>query len=127
MLYQEKSYKTFPYYRNVHGGYSQDFTKEYIQIRILPIILYSDGTAEKQSSISGMQDNLAFDYKTKCSLEDNNTLKSAFKHFKCLLNNRTEDNYNFINKKAEIWSQGVYKTNESEIIFQIFMEQGMIG
>jgi len=118
--YQDKSYKTYPYYKNQYGGYSQDSTKEYNQIRILPIFLDSNGSAEKQGSISGMQDNLGFNYIAKCSLEDNNTIESAFEHFECILNNRPESKLNFINKKAEIWSQGVYKVNGSEIAIQIF-------
>jgi hypothetical protein len=118
--YQEQSYKTYPYYKNEYGGYSQDSTKEYNQIRILPIVLSSNGSAEKQGSISGMQENLVFNYKTKCSLESDNTLESAIKHFECLLNNRPENKLNFINNKAEIWSQGVYKVNGNEIAIQIF-------
>lgn len=118
--YQEKSYETYPYYRNEYGGYSQDKNKKYNQIRILPIVLYPDGSANKLSSFSGMQDNSAFNYGIKCSLEDNNTIESAYEHFECYLKNRPEDNYIFINKKAEIWSQGVFKTDENKIVLQIF-------
>ena len=118
--YLENNHKTFPYYKNEYGGYSQDTTKGYTQIRVSSLLLYADGSAHKLGSFSGMQDNAAFEYGDICALVDSNTIESAFEHFECYLKNMPEDNYFFLNKKAEIWNQGVYKTNGDEIVLQIF-------
>ena len=118
--YLIKSYKTYPYYRNEYGGYSKDTTNEINQIRISPIIFDVNGSTEKQSSISGMQDNLGFNYLANCSLIDSNTVESAFTHFECLLKNHPKSKYNLINRKAKIWSQGVYKVNGNKITIHTF-------
>ena len=119
-FYQLKKYETYPYYRNEYGGYQQDTTKKYSQIRILPLTLYSDGSVNSLYSFSGFQDNHAFNYRIKCSLEDNNTIENAFEHFECYLRNRPENKLFFINKKAEIWNQGIYKIEDNKITIQIF-------
>ena len=66
-----------PYYRNGYGGYSEDTTKKQEQIRVIPIVLYADGSAHIYSSFSGLQENSSFNYRVKCNLEELNTLQNA--------------------------------------------------
>lgn len=115
--YQKGTAKTHPYVRDGHGGYYLDTSISYQQIRIVPCVLYSDGSVSKLGFYSGMKDNDAFNYNMKCSLLDNNTLESAFDHFECYLKNMKDKNYN---KKYSIWNQGVYKIEDGKIVLQIF-------
>ena len=118
--YLENYVKTNPYYRNEYGGYSRDSTIIFDQIRISTLSLKENGSAMKLGSFSGMQENLAYNFGVKCSLQDNNTLESAFEHFECYINKLEENNLNFINSKAEIWDQGIYKITNDTIKIQIF-------
>jgi len=118
--YTENYIKTNPYYRNEYGGYSRDSTISFNQVRISTLVLKSDGSAMKLGSYSGMQDNLAYNFGIKCNLQDNNTLESAFEHFECYVSELKNKNLIFLNSKAEIWDQGIYKTENNTITIQIF-------
>lgn len=118
--YQELEVETYPYYRNQYNGYSQDSTKEFTQVRIVPRVLFPDGNAHSFGAFSGFQENSGFNFEYKCALFDNNTLESALDHFECYLNNLPEKYYNFMTKKSKIWGQGVFKTTGNEIVIQIF-------
>lgn len=121
--YLENYVKTNPYYRNEYGGYSRDSTITYSQIRISTLALNSNGSAMKLGSYPGIKDNSSFNYGIKCNLEDNNTLESAFEHFECYIKKIDNKGLNFINAKAEIWNQGVYKISKNKISIQIFYNQ----
>jgi hypothetical protein len=118
--YRTSEIETFPYYKNTYGGFSQDTTKPYRQIRILPVSLYANGSTIKHGSYSGLTENAAFDFGIKCKLQDNNSLESAFAHFECYAQNLPPKKLNFINKKAEIWDQGIFQVSNDEIKIQIF-------
>ena len=118
--YMIKEYDTNPYFINEYGGYSKDTANKFKQINISTLALYKDGSAMKLGTFSGMQDNLAFNFNIKCNLDDHNTLESAFEHFECFIKNNQDKGLNFLNAKAEIWNQGVYKIIDNEITLQIF-------
>ncbi|MFH6966597.1 hypothetical protein [Flavobacterium oncorhynchi] len=118
--YTESYVKTNPYYRNEYGGYVRDSTKTFYQVRISTLALKENGSAMKLGSYSGMQDNLAYNFGIKCDLPDNNTLESAFEHFQCYLTELKNKNLFFLNSKAEIWDQGIYKIENNAITIQIF-------
>lgn len=119
--YQEKEVKSHPYYRNKYGGYSQDSSVIFNEARIIPLILYPDGTAAAMDYFTGLQDNSAFDFKKTCALADRNTIESAFAHFECYLKNEEyKIRTNFITRKAQIWDQGVYRIENNKITIQTF-------
>lgn len=118
--YYIDSNRHYPYYKNIHGGYSRDKENEINQTLIYPIILYPDGSTKEFTSFSGMQDNLSFNYKSQCLLKDENTIKGSLEHFECYLRNRPKEKYNIFNNKARIWGNGVYKTNGHEIVYQVY-------
>ena len=118
--YTENYIKTNPYYRNEYGGYERDSTLTFNQVRISTLSLKQNGSAMKLGSFSGMQDNLSYNFGIKCNLQDNNTLESAFEHFQCYVNELKKKNLIFLNSKAEIWDQGVYKIENNTITIQIF-------
>ncbi len=118
--YRAVDVETFPYYKNSQGVYSHDSTQPYRQIRIVPLTLFADGSAIKHGSFSGFNENLAFDFRIKCGLEDYNSQEAAFAHFECYVQNIPSQKLNFINKKAEIWNQGLFQVSNDEIKIQIF-------
>lgn len=60
--YQERDKKTFPYYKNSYGGFSQDSTKPYLQKQIRPLTFYKDGSLLTFGFSTGFQENYMFDY-----------------------------------------------------------------
>ena len=118
--YQTLEIETYPYYKNSYGGYSQDSTKPYKQIRLYPIILFANGSTINYGSFSGLAENSAFNFGQKCNLTDSNTLQSSIAHFECYMQNLPPLRLNFINKKAEIWNQGIFQVSNNEIRIQIF-------
>jgi hypothetical protein len=111
--------KSYPYYKNQYGGYSQDSTKGYKKVLIKPLLLFGDGSAYSPGYFSGMQDNLVFNF-ANCGLVDNNTIIGAQTHFECYVLNRPEQKYNFMNRKGEIWNQGLFRVDGNIIRLQIF-------
>jgi hypothetical protein len=118
--YTENYIKTNPYHRNEYGGYERDSTITFNQVRISTLSLTQNGSAMKLGSYSGMQYNLSYNFGIKCNLQDNNTLESAFEHFQCYVTELQKKNLIFLNSKAEIWDQGVYKIENNIITIQIF-------
>lgn len=118
-FYQVIESKAYPYYKNDYGGYSQDTSKGYQQTRIIPLILNANGTAYALGYFSGMQNNSTFNFEV-CGLFDNNSLVGAQTHFECYIQNQTKSKFNFMNKKSEIWNQGVYTIQDKKIVLQIF-------
>lgn len=119
-FYRELSVRTNPYFRNEYGGFERDSTITFNQVRIAVLALDPDGSAIRFGSYSGMRDNLSFDFGIKCDLQDNNTLESALRHFECHILQRDEQNIHFMNSKAEIWNQGVYKIDKDSIRIQTY-------
>jgi len=117
--YHVNEIESYPYYKNQYGGYSQDSTKSYTKILIKPLMLYGDGSAYLPDHFSGMQDNLVFNF-ANCGLVNNNNIIGAQTHFECYVLNRPEKQYNFMNRKGEIWNQGLFKVDGNTIKLQIF-------
>lgn len=119
--YQEKTIQKGHYYKNEYGDYAEDSLR-YEQLTIVPLILYSDGSAKIMHSFSGLQEDRRLDFKTECGLLDNNSIESALNHFECYIKRGYEIDHktNFINKKSQIWDQGVYKISDSKITVQFF-------
>ena len=111
--YREFEKKAFTYYKNEYGGYSENKSEPYQQKLIEPIILNSNGAVRTFSYMSGLQENLVFDFGQNCGLSDLNSTKSAIKHFECQLNN-DKDRY-------EIWGKGVFKADDSNILIQYYV------
>lgn len=113
--YQKEIFQSHPY--KLSGNVQIiDTSQTYEQIRILPCVLYSDGSVSKLGSYSGVQDINAFRYDIKCSFSGNNTFDSAMEYFECYFKNMKERN----NRKSSIWDQGVYKVDGEKITLQIF-------
>ncbi len=108
------------YILDENDKYIIDSTKFKEIIKVSPIILNYDGSAFNMPTFTGFQKNILFDFKTKCSLIDNNSLETALKHFECYYKNLPEEKYNFMNKNSEIWGQGVYNTEKKKIKIQTF-------
>lgn len=109
--YMESEEDAYPYFKNKYGGFSQELTKGYKQKIIVPILLNNDGSFQTMGSCSGFQDNLVFNFKKICNLNDDNSILSAKLHFECIIRNRKKDN--------SILGNGVFKTYKNkQIIIQ---------
>ena len=111
--YSEFEQDAFPYFKNDYGGYSEDKRNPYQQKAIEPIILNSNGTVRSFNNQSGFQENLVFDFKQNCGLEDKNTFENAIEHFECLLNND--------NDRYDVWGKGVFSADKSKITIQYYI------
>ncbi len=111
--YQELEKKTFPYYKNKYGGYSQDSSKPYVQKQIEPLTLHKDGSLLTFGISTGFQENRFFDFFANCGLIDFNSIDNAKKHFECDIEHY-EDRY-------PIWGKGVFKTENDEIVIQYYV------
>ncbi|MFD1257236.1 hypothetical protein ACFQ3S_10540 [Mucilaginibacter terrae] len=109
-----------PYHRNGYGGYSEDTTKKQEQIRVIPLVLYADGSTHVYGSFSGLQENSSFNYRVKCNLEELNTLQNACEHFECYFTAMGNEKVYFYNKKAEILDQGIFRIQNNEIVIQYY-------